>query len=142
MTHWTDAHCHLQGQFLSGDSQVVASARATLDRAFAAGVDRVVVVGTDATTSREALALCDLESPVEIYATVGLHPHEASSDLAPVEALARAGHERLVGVGECGLDYYYEHSPRGAQRQAFALQIALAYELDLALVIHAARRLR
>ena len=137
MTRWTDAHCHLQDQFLSGDAQVAADALATLERAFHAGVDRVVVVGTDATTSREALALTARESPVEIYATVGLHPHEASSDLAPIEALARVGHTRLVGIGECGLDYYYEHSPRGAQRQAFALQIALAHELDLALVIHA-----
>ncbi len=137
MTRWTDAHCHLQDQFLSGDTRVAADALATLERAFDAGVDRVVVVGTDATTSREALALTALESPVEIFATVGLHPHEASSDLAPIEALARAGHARLVGIGECGLDYYYEHSPRGAQRQAFALQIALARELGLALVIHA-----
>lgn len=137
MTLWTDAHCHLQDQFLSGDTRVAVNALATLERAFDAGVDRVVVIGTDATTSREALALSDLESPVEIYATVGLHPHEASSDLAPIEALARTGHARLVGIGECGLDYYYEHSPRGAQREAFALQISLAHELDLALVIHA-----
>jgi len=137
VTLWTDAHCHLQDQFLSGETHVAANALATLERAFDAGVDRVVVIGTDATTSREALALSDLESPVEIYATVGLHPHEASSDLAPIEVLARTGHARLVGIGECGLDYYYEHSPRGAQRQAFARQISLAHELDLALVIHA-----
>ena len=137
MTLWTDAHCHLQDQFLSGETRVATNALATLERAFDAGVDRVVVIGTDATTSREALALSDLESPVEIYATVGLHPHEASSDLAPIEALARTGHARLVGIGECGLDYYYEHSPRGAQREAFARQISLAHELDLALVIHA-----
>jgi len=137
VTNWTDAHCHLQDQFLSGDTSVASNAQATLERALVAGVDRVIVIGTDATTSREALAVSTLESPVEIYATVGLHPHEASSDLAPIDALARAGHARLVGIGECGLDYYYEHSPRGAQRQAFAEQIALAHELDLALVIHA-----
>jgi TatD DNase family protein len=51
--------------------------------------------------------------------------------------LARKGHPRLVGIGECGLDYFYEHSPRSDQRRAFASQIALAHELDLALVIHA-----
>ena len=55
----------------------------------------------------------------------------------PVVELARAGHPRLVGIGECGLDYFYEHSPRAQQRQAFSAQIALAFELDLALVVHA-----
>jgi TatD DNase family protein len=67
---------------------------------------------------------------------VGLHPHEASHDIAPILALARAGHPRLVGIGECGFDYFYEHSPRKAQREAFATQIGLAQELDLALVVH------
>ncbi len=137
MSRWTDAHCHLQDRFLSGDEQVAADARRTLERAFGAGVDRVVVIGTDATTSAEALAITDLESPVEIFATVGLHPHDATEDVAPLQEMARAGHPRLVGIGECGLDYYYEHSPRVAQRAAFAMQIALAHELDLALVIHA-----
>ncbi|MGD0055734.1 MAG: TatD family hydrolase [Acidimicrobiales bacterium] len=132
---WTDAHCHLQDIFLADDA-TTATALATLERAHERGVGRVVVVGTDAVTSAQALALTTLESPVEVYATVGLHPHDASQDLAPVLALARAGHPRLVGIGECGFDYFYEHSPRGAQRAAFAAQIALAHELDLALVVH------
>lgn len=135
MTFWTDAHCHLQDQFLSDDG-VAQSVQTTLERAYARGVDRVVVIGTDATTSREALALTDLESPVEIYATVGLHPHEVTHDIEPILDLARAGHPRLVGIGECGFDYFYEHSPRSAQRVAFVAQIALARELDLALVVH------
>jgi TatD DNase family protein len=96
-----------------------------------------VVIGTDATTSAQALEITAFESPVEIFATVGLHPHDARQDLGPVLALARAGHPKLVGIGECGLDYFYEHSPRADQRRAFASQIALAHELDLALVIHA-----
>jgi TatD DNase family protein len=132
---WTDAHCHLQDRFLS-DDQAAVSALATLERAFAGGVDRVVVIGTDATTSAEALAITGLGGPVEIYATVGLHPHEASHDIGPILELARAGHPRLVGIGECGLDYFYEHSARSAQRAAFVAQIALARELDLALVVH------
>lgn len=135
MSLWTDAHCHLQDQFLV-DDQVAHSASATLEHAFALGVGRVVVIGTDAATSADALAITDLASPVEIYATVGLHPHEATQDIAPILALARAGHPRLVGIGECGFDYFYEHSPRSAQRQAFATQIGLAQELDLALVVH------
>ena len=137
MSHWTDAHCHLQDRFLSDDPQAARDAEATLERAYEGGVDRVVVIGTEAGTSREALALTGLESPVEIYATVGLHPHAALDDLAPIVELARSGHPKLVGIGECGLDYYYEHSPREAQRPVFAAQIALAHELDLALVIHA-----
>ena len=138
MSGWTDAHCHLQDNFLSSrDDAGHGEPHAALRRAFEAGVDRVVVVGTDATSSTQALALSELESPVAIYATVGLHPHDAKEDLAPVAALARAGHSRLVAIGECGLDYFYEHSPRGRQREAFAAQIGLAHELDLALVVHA-----
>jgi TatD DNase family protein len=114
-----------------------AEVRATLERAYEAGVDRVVVVGTGEKSSRDALALTATSSPVEVYATVGLHPHAATEDLAPIAALARAGHGRLVAIGECGLDYYYEHSPRDEQRRAFAAQVALAHELDLALVVHA-----
>ncbi|MFZ1063047.1 MAG: TatD family hydrolase, partial [Acidimicrobiales bacterium] len=136
MTNWTDAHCHLQDQFLS-DGDHAAAARVTLERAYEAGVDRVVVIGTGEETSREALAMTSVASPVEIYATVGLHPHAANDGLDPITRLARAGHPKLVGIGECGLDYYYEHSGRTQQRTVFADQIALAHELDLALVIHA-----
>ncbi len=131
---WSDAHCHLQDHFTSergGDIE------ALLTRSAEAGVERVVVVGTDEETSRQALEVTALSGAVEIYATVGLHPHDSMSDLAPIAALAREGHARLVGIGETGLDYYYEHAPRSAQRAAFAAQIALAHELDLALVIHA-----
>jgi TatD DNase family protein len=136
VSHWTDAHCHLQEQFL-GDEATTAKLLDTLTRTYDGGVDRVVVIGTDATTSAQALEITSVKSPVDIYATVGLHPHDARQDLEPVLALARQKHPKLVGIGECGLDYYYEHSPRTDQRRAFAAQIALAHELDLALVIHA-----
>ena len=138
MSGWTDAHCHLQERYLSGDDEVRANVSETLARAHAAGVDRVVVVGTDATTSKEALALAsDAHGPVEVVATVGLHPHDATQGVQEVAQLARAGSAKLVAIGECGLDYYYEHSPRDVQRRAFADQIGLAHELDLALVVHA-----
>ena len=132
MSGWTDAHCHLQDSFVEG-----GALDETLARARSAGVDRAVVVGTDATSSAQALAVSERPGPVELFATVGLHPHDANGDLEAVQALARRGHHRLVAIGECGLDYYYEHSPRAAQRRAFAAQIALAHELDLALVVHA-----
>ncbi|HEY5110735.1 MAG TPA: TatD family hydrolase [Acidimicrobiales bacterium] len=138
MSGWTDAHCHLQDHFLeTPDGSVDGDLHATLTRAFDAGVERVVVVGTDAKSSAEALAITGTNGPVEIYATVGLHPHDAKEDLEPVAALARAGHPKLVAIGECGLDYFYERSSRTQQRQAFSAQIGLAHELDLALVIHA-----
>ena len=116
--------------------ELEVTAPEALARALAAGVDRVVVIGTDAASSAEALAITELSGDVDIYATVGLHPHDALSDVEEIVALARRGHPRLVGIGECGLDYYYEHSPRAQQRVSFARQIQLAHELDLALVIH------
>jgi TatD DNase family protein len=120
-----------------GDAATADQLSDTLARAYEGGVDRVVVIGTDATTSAQALEITDVVGQVEIYATVGLHPHDALQDLEPVLALARKGHPKLVGIGECGLDYFYEHSPRADQRRAFASQIAVAHELELALVIHA-----
>jgi TatD DNase family protein len=137
MSAWTDAHCHLQDQFFDEDVDTSVAVIATLQRAYDAGVNRVVIVGTDAESSVEALDLTALDGPVELFATVGLHPHDAKEDVAPIVELARTGHDRLVGIGECGLDYYYEHSPKDQQRQAFSTQIALAKELDLALVVHA-----
>ncbi len=131
---WTDAHCHIQEHFTA---ELDGDVRAILERSAQADVTRVVVVGTDAATSAQALAVTELAGPVDIYATVGLHPHEATRELTRVAELARSAHPRLVGIGETGLDYFYEHSPRSAQREAFAAQIALAQELDLALVIHA-----
>ena len=122
---------------MSDDPEVARDAAATLERAYDGGVDRVVVIGTEVETSRQALAMTGIGGPVEVYATVGLHPHAALDDLAPIVEMARNGHPKLVGIGECGLDYFYEHSPRDAQRPVFASQIALAHELDLALVIHA-----
>ena len=139
MATWTDAHCHLQERYLSGDEQVIKEVHETLERAHAEGVGRIVVIGTDATTSTEAVALADAHGQglVDLRSTVGVHPHDATSGVTEVAALARQRSPRLVGIGECGLDYYYEHSPRDVQRQVFADQIQLAKELNLALVIHA-----
>ncbi|MDE3008194.1 MAG: TatD family hydrolase [Acidobacteriota bacterium] len=137
MSYWTDAHCHLQDRFFEGAPDAEAALAATLTRTYEAGVRRAVVIGTDRESSTQALALVTRDAPVDLYATVGLHPHDAASDLAPVAALARAKPPRLVGIGECGLDYYYEHSSRADQMVSFAAQIGLAHELDLALVIHA-----
>ena len=110
-----------------------ARARRAIEEARAAGVTRLVTVGTDAAQSEAALALAEANEGV--WATAGLHPHDASAGVETVERLV-AGQPKLVGIGECGLDYHYDLSPRPAQREAFAAQVALACRHGLALVIH------
>jgi TatD DNase family protein len=128
---WIDDHCHLgwdvNEEVDAGEvDTMVAEARA-------AGIERLVTVGTDALRSAEAVRAA-ARHPGVVWATVGLHPHEARNGLdGIVELLDDNG---VVAVGECGLDYHYDHSPRQAQRDMFAAQIALAHERDLALVIH------
>jgi TatD DNase family protein len=121
---WTDTHCHLQYEGIPADA---------IDRAAAAGVDRIICIGTDAEQSRQAIALA-AESPRRVWATVGVHPHDATQSLDAI--LPLLGASGVVAVGECGLDYHYDYSPRDFQRAAFAAQIALARIHDLALVIH------
>ena len=138
VSHWTDAHCHLQDHFL-GDDETTATLTTTRWRApTTAGVDRVVVIGTDATTSAQRSRSRTSDEPRrdlrDRRASIPTTPSRTSS---AVLALARTGHPKLVGIGECGLDYFYEHSPRTDQREPSPRQIALAHELDLALVIHA-----
>lgn len=128
---WTDDHCHLGWE---GDAPAdPALVDAMVAEARAAGVERLISVGTDAARSAEAVAAA-ARHPGVVWATVGLHPHDASQGLDGLAALlAEPG---VVAVGECGLDYHYDHSPRDVQRRAFADQVALAQEHDLALVIH------
>lgn len=134
---WTDAHCHLQQRYRP-DGSHDETLRAILDRAAAAGVTRAVCIGTDAASSAEAVRIASLPGqPVDLYATVGLHPHEASTStrgLAPL--LDAPGADRVVAIGECGLDYYYEHSSRDAQRTALVDQLRLAVAHDLGVVLH------
>ena len=149
MGGWFDSHCHVQEEYVRGDGAggpaEAAEVEAVLGRAADAGVDRLICIGTGLATSEQALgvarATAQRGSPPRAWASVGLHPHEASQGVEDVAALlGRALDERdgaVVAVGECGLDYYYEHSPRDAQRTAFAEQIALAHAHGLALIIHA-----
>ena len=103
-----------------------------LQAARAEGVTRVVTIGTDATESAAAVALAAAHA--EVWATVGLHPHDAKNGVEEIVHLLDA--PKVVAVGECGLDYHYDHSPRDVQRTAFAAQIQLAHERGLALSIH------
>jgi TatD DNase family protein len=135
MAAWIDSHCHLQWE-PERPEHAPADPEGDLARAAAAGVAAFVCVGTDLTTSRAAVALA--EKHPNVYATVGLHPHDASrldDEWDDLVALARSS-ARVVAIGEAGFDLHYEHSPRDAQARAFAAQIALAHELERALVIH------
>jgi TatD DNase family protein len=124
---WIDSHCHVQW--------VEGGADAALERARAAGVGGFVVVGTDGASSNEAVEIAARHG--DVRATVGLHPHEASSlhhEWPLLRELATA--PGVVAIGETGFDYHYEHSERDEQETAFREQIRLAHELDRALVIH------
>ena len=135
---WIDSHCHLQDRYRPDGGDLGG----VLAEAAGAGVGGVVCVGTDEQTSRQALAMARAHgsAAVGLWATAGLHPHEASAGAAVaetfVEELAMAAPEVVVAVGECGLDYHYDHSPRADQRQVFASQVALACRLGRTLVVH------
>jgi len=130
---WTDNHCHLPEDLTEEAALVQAAAEA--------GVTRLITVGCDVASSEACVAAAHRHDGV--WATAGVHPHDAKTvvdpetgaiDLGPIEALL--DRDRVVAVGECGLDYHYDHSPRPQQREVFAAQIALAHARDLALVIH------
>ncbi|MDQ1375160.1 MAG: TatD DNase family protein [Actinomycetota bacterium] len=120
---WADSHCHLPGDGSAGE---------VLAAAAAAGVTRIVTIGTDADESSAAIALAAAHE--QVWATVGLHPHDAKNGVDTIVAFLDA--PKVVAVGECGLDYHYDHSPRDTQRAAFAAQVQLAHERGLALSIH------
>ena len=128
-----DTHCHLD------DPRLHEELDAVLARARDAGVDRITTIGCahDAASVRSALDIANAH-PDFISATVGVHPHDAKHlDEALCESIQDAGRDRaVVAIGETGLDFHYDHSPRDAQAEAFRRQIAIARELRKPLVIH------
>jgi TatD DNase family protein len=126
-----DSHAHVQvNQFASDREAVVAAA-------FAAGVGQIVVPGVDLESSREAVALATTY-PGRLFAGVGTHPHDATTltDETLESQRTLAGSPGVVAVGEIGLDYYRDLSPRDVQREALARQLNLARELDLPVILH------
>lgn len=125
-----DTHAHLDFSRYKQDRDQV------LKRASAAGVTQILNVGADLKSSHRSVNLADNNAGV--FAAVGVHPHEASTyDLETAKELnelARA--EKVVAVGETGLDYHYDNSPRSDQRQAFRSQLRLAQKLDMPVIIH------
>ena len=125
-----DTHAHLQWASFNKDREKV------IDHAREAGVERIVDIGFDINGSREAVKLA--KKHAGIYATVGIHPHNASrlNGFALDELKRLAENPKVVAIGEIGLDYYRNLSPREAQKKAFETQLSLAKELELPVVIH------
>lgn len=127
-----DSHCHLDMAELAGDLDGV------LRRAAAAGVTAMVTIGAGGPLEANDRAVALAAAHARLHCTVGIHPHEASlaseEILAGIERLARQ--PKVVAIGETGLDYHYDHSPRPAQCAAFARFIAMARQLELPLVVH------
>lgn len=132
---WTDTHCHLDDDRYRGDvdsRRELGGTNGVLGRARDAGVSRFINVGCDRDSSLRAIDIAVANA--DVWASVGLHPHEASNGVDSIRDLFDL--PRVIAVGEAGLDYYYDHSPRDAQHTAFAEQIELANGLDLPLIIH------
>nr|WP_320012114.1 TatD family hydrolase [uncultured Desulfobulbus sp.] len=125
-----DTHCHLDMDTYAQDLDTV------IDSARMHGVKRIITIGIDVPSSEAAIQLADRYP--NIYATIGIHPHDAHT--ATPESLARlrqlAQHEKVVGFGEIGLDYFKNYAPKNTQIQAFTRQLDLAQALALPVIIH------
>jgi TatD DNase family protein len=127
-----DSHAHLSGDELRGE------ASALLERAREAGVAGVIAVGAGYGVAANSAAVALADQHADVWATAGVHPHDADQwdERARRAVDGWLAHERVLAVGECGLDYWYENSPREAQREALRAQLRLAVAHDLPLVIH------
>jgi TatD DNase family protein len=127
-----DSHCHLDNEQFNADRDAV------IDRALAAGVERMVAIGTgEGPPDLEAgIRLADRHP--SIYATVGIHPHDASKAIPDTYTRLREllKHPKVIALGEIGLDYHYDHSPREVQREVFLQQMLIAGEARKPIVIH------
>jgi TatD DNase family protein len=131
MTTFIDSHAHLADPAFAADvDAVIARARLT-------GAEAIVCIGESVASAERARAIAELHAGV-VWFTAGVHPHDAASfdaarDGGALRSLLASG---AVAVGECGLDYHYDHSPRELQRRAFGAQLALAAESRLPVVVH------
>jgi TatD DNase family protein len=127
---FVDSHCHLNYKGLVEDQAGV------LERARAAGVTAMLNISTRASEWDDVIGTAERED--DVMASIGIHPHEA--DLHPdVQAgtlVDKAAHPKVIGIGESGLDYYYDHSDRARQRDSFRAHIAASRETGLPLIVH------
>jgi TatD DNase family protein len=126
-----DSHAHLADSAFAGDRDEVIS------RAREAGALAIVCIGESLATAATAIE-CAAENPGFVHATAGVHPHDAATfdagrDIPRIRALVG---DSAVAVGECGLDYHYDNSPRAAQRAAFSAQVGLAAEMGKPVIVH------
>ena len=129
---FVDSHAHLDGERYDDDRQQV------IDRAREAGIEAIVTIGTGEGPGTLDCAVMLAEKHESLYATIGIHPHEArmaaEKDFAQLEELSR--HPKVIAWGEIGLDYFYDHSPRDVQKQVFLRQMEQARAARLPIVIH------
>jgi TatD DNase family protein len=125
-----DSHCHLDFPDFAGELDAVVT------RAQAAGIARIVTISTRVKRQAEVLAIA--ERFADVYCSVGTHPHHAHEelDIGVDELIGRTRHSKVVAIGEAGLDYHYDSSPRGAQEQGLRNHISAARATGLPLVIH------
>jgi TatD DNase family protein len=127
---FVDSHCHLNYKGLVEDQAGV------LARARAAGVDMMLNISTRASEWKDVIGLAEREP--DVWASVGIHPHDADThpDVETSTLVEWASHPRVVGIGESGLDFYYDRSDRDRQRASFRAHIAAARESGLPLIVH------
>ena len=132
MSYLIDSHCHLYSAEFRKNIDFF------FDRAEKAGVKQFIIVGASLPISAKAVELAVRFSKRGVYATAGIHPHDAKSVYKnfPEELGKLLNEKRVVAIGETGLDYYYEHSPKEKQKQVFREHIKLAKEKDLPIILH------
>lgn len=121
-----DTHCHIQ------DDEYDYSLDSVLENAKNAGVEKMLCIGTDYRTSKLAVDLANKVS--NVYAVVGIHPHETSKEQSSIENLVN--NKKVIGIGEIGLDYYYMHSPKDVQTKLLKEQLKIALNYNLPVVFH------
>jgi TatD DNase family protein len=131
VTMLVDSHCHLDFPEFESERDTI------IDHARAAGVTRMVTISTRVRRFDQVRAIA--EAYDEVYCSVGTHPHNADEELDVTvdELVALSAHAKVVAIGEAGLDYHYDKSPRAAQAQGLRTHIAAARLTGLPLVIHA-----
>jgi TatD DNase family protein len=124
-----DSHCHLD--YFQGEERA-----AILSRARAAGVSDLVTIGTRLSRAPEQIAIA--EAGQGVWCTIGTHPHHAAEEELPQEQhlIDLASHPKIIGIGEAGLDYFYDRAPRDIQAQAFRIQIRAARAANIPICIH------
>lgn len=127
--HLVDTHCHIHDTSFTFDKEQV------LESAISADVRQLICVGTSGEDSERAVEF--VENKSGLWASVGLHPHDARLSEDNFETIARlAGHQKVVAIGECGLDYHYNNSPKADQIQALEYQLQLAQSVNKPCIFH------